>query len=49
MSKEIEKDKLFMTEGDKELRTLEEELEKLEEEKEKNLEEMDEEDVDPFD
>ena len=29
MSKEIEKDMLFMTEGDKELRTLEEELEKL--------------------
>ena len=49
MSKEIEKDKLFKTEGDKELRTLEEELEKLEEEKEKNLEEMDEEEADPFD
>ena len=38
MSKEIEKDKLFMTEGDKELRTLEEELEKLEESIEKRLE-----------
>lgn len=49
MSKEIEKDKLFMTEGDKELHTLEEELEKLEEEKEKELEKMEETEADPFD
>ena len=48
MSKEIEKDMLFMTDGDKELCTLEEELEKLEEEKEKELEKMEEAEADPF-